>query len=147
MEENSIYGKWQHVQKKIYLKYLNIIQKVKFSKWQSLLVCNAFIEASTGGTVLSFQPSLTWNWHSWQMVQMSDKFLLSKTEKAQISAKMQIICTLWSLSVREENHPGISDYAKWLLWAKIPLLIWCVKSQTRAHKSNLWSYPDGPNQK
>ena len=29
---------------------MNRIQKVKFSIWQSLLVCNAFPEASTGGT-------------------------------------------------------------------------------------------------
>ena len=45
----------------------------------------------------AFQPFLTSNWHFWQMAQMSAKCLLSKTEKVQISAQMQIICALWSL--------------------------------------------------
>ena len=47
----------------------------------------------------TYQPFLASNWHFWQMVQMSAKCLLSKTEKAQISAQTQIICTLWSLCV------------------------------------------------
>ena len=38
---------------------------------------------------------LTSNWHFWQMAQMSDKCLWCKTEKAQISGQMQIICTDW----------------------------------------------------
>ena len=41
----------------------------------------------------SCQPLYTSNWHFWQMVQMSAQCLLSKTEKAQISGQMQIICT------------------------------------------------------
>ena len=43
------------------------------------------------------QPFLTSNWHFWQMAQMSDKCLSCKTEKAQISGQMQIICVGWGL--------------------------------------------------
>ena len=48
----------------------------------------------------SCQPFLISNWHFWQMVQMSAQCLLSKTEKAQISGQMQIICTGWHLWLR-----------------------------------------------
>ena len=43
------------------------------------------------------QPFFTSNWHFWQKAQMSDKCLWCKTEKAQISGQMQIICTGWGL--------------------------------------------------
>ena len=43
------------------------------------------------------QPFLTSNWHFWQMTQMSDKCLLSKTEKTQISGQTQIIWVGWGL--------------------------------------------------
>ena len=43
------------------------------------------------------QPFFTSNWHFWQKAQMSDKCLWCKTEKAQISGQMQIICTGWDL--------------------------------------------------
>ena len=38
------------------------------------------------------------------MAQMSAKCLLSKTEKVQISAQMQIICALWSLCCQDAKH-------------------------------------------
>ena len=56
----------------------------------------------------AFQPFLTSNWHFWQMAQMSAKCLLSKTEKAQISAQTQIICTLWSLWSRPTGKNDLS---------------------------------------
>ena len=43
------------------------------------------------------QPFLTSNWHFWQMTQMSDKSLLYKTEKTQISGQTQIIWVGWGL--------------------------------------------------
>ena len=60
------------------------------------------------------QPFLTSNWHFWQMVQMSAQCLLSKTEKAQISGQMQIICTGWQHWVR-------------MLFSKLLLLWPCFK--------------------
>ena len=49
----------------------------------------------------SSQPFPISNWHFWQMVQMSAQCLLSKTEKAQISGQMQIICTGWQHSAMQ----------------------------------------------
>ena len=63
--------------------------------WQSLLVYNACPQPLTETTVLSALSFFTL--HFWQMAQMSDKCLLYKTEKAQISGQTQIIRVRWSL--------------------------------------------------
>ena len=49
------------------------------------------------GSASHCNPSLTSNWHFWQMTQMSNKCLLSKTEKAQMSGQIQIIWVCWDL--------------------------------------------------
>ena len=54
-----------------------------------------YMSSAFGWSNSTYQPFLTSNWHFWQMVQMSAQCLLSKNEKAQISAQMQIIYTGW----------------------------------------------------
>ena len=56
-----------------------------------------YMSSAFGWSNSTWQPFLTSNWHFWQMVQMSAQCLLCKTEKAQISGQMQIICTGWQL--------------------------------------------------
>ena len=56
------------------------------------------------------QPFLTSKWHFWQMVQMSAQCLLCKTEKAQISGQMQIICTGWHLWTMGADRPLPLDW-------------------------------------
>ena len=57
--------------------------------------CLQWISSASDWSNSTCQPFLTSNWHFWQMVQMSAQCLLYKTEKAQISGQMQIICTGW----------------------------------------------------
>ena len=59
------------------------------------------------------QPFLNSNWHFWQMVQMSAQYLLSKTEKAQISGQMQIICTGWEHCIPLQNSPEKRVHESW----------------------------------
>ena len=57
----------------------------------------------------AFQAFLTPNWHFWQMTQISDKCLLCKTEKTQISGQTQIIWVRWSLWVTREGAGSQGD--------------------------------------
>ena len=54
----------------------------------------------------AFQAFLTPNWHFWQMTQISDKCLLCKTEKTQISGQTQIIWVRWSLCTAQHSWTG-----------------------------------------
>ena len=65
------------------------------------------------------QPFLTSNWHFWQMVQMSAQCLLCKTEKAQISGQMQIICTgwhLWFIQWKDFFQSMVQVFIKYMFW-------------------------------
>ena len=59
------------------------------------IACLQCMSSASDWSNSTCQPFLSSNWHFWQMVQMSVQCLLCKTEKAQISGQMQIICTDW----------------------------------------------------
>ena len=65
----------------------------------------------------AFQAFLTPNLHFWQMTQISDKCLLCKTKKTQISGQAQIIWVRWSLCVWAQFYPDL------LIWSPDLLII------------------------
>ena len=85
--ENHAYDHNKIVNIELNSKYFNVAESA----------CLQCMSSASDWSNSTCQPFLTSNWHFWQMVQMSAQCLLCKTEKAQISGQMQIICTGWHL--------------------------------------------------
>ena len=83
--ENHAYDHNKIVNIELNSKYFNVAESA----------CLQCMSSASDWSNSTCQPFLTSNWHFWQMVQMSAQCLLCKTEKAQISGQMQIICTGW----------------------------------------------------
>ena len=88
--ENHAYDHNKIVNIELNSKYFNVAESA----------CLQCMSSASDWSNSTCQPFLTSNWHFWQMVQMSAQCLLCKTEKAQISGQMQIICTGWHLWLR-----------------------------------------------
>ena len=86
-----------------------------------------------------WQPFLNLNWHFWQMTQMSDKSLLSKTEKTGISGQTHII---WGGLASGSFRRWPPSLATTWWWAEGPLAwpSWTSSSTTaRTSPSSWWT--------
>ena len=92
--ENHAYDHNKIVNIELNSKYFNVAESA----------CLQCMSSASDWSNSTCQPFLTSNWHFWQMVQMSAQCLLCKTEKAQISGQMQIICTGWHLCYVRSLH-------------------------------------------